>query len=174
MKWQIGLVMRPRTWDAWVILLYCTSFSSPCGLFSRRAVVISWKDQPCVVASTSLQCRQILCLTGISDIKLQGRKSTDLWETLHGHMHWAERALGTKTLLAWFVRERTRSSCRESSVWWEIHFGCVWPIELLFHRAVWICCQHPPSAVAVCWCALVVFNGLMGAGLEPTPIADVS
>lgn len=77
-KWQINLVMIPRRWDAWVVLLYYTSFASPCGLFSRCAVVISWKNQPCVVVSTSFKWRQILCLTGISDIKLQHRKSTDL------------------------------------------------------------------------------------------------
>lgn len=167
--------MIPRIWDAWVVLLYYTSFASPCGLFSRCAVVISWKNQPCVVVSTSFKWRQILCLTGISDIKLQRRKSTDLWETLHGHMHWMERALGTKNPFGLICKgENKKLLWRDPSVLGKKVWVLSVPRSSCSPRAVSMCCQHPPTAVAVCWCVLVAFSGLMGARLEPTRIADVS
>lgn len=145
--------MIPRIWDAWVVLLYYTSFASPCGLFSRCAVVISWKNQPCVVVSTSFKWRQILCLTGISDIKLQRRKSTDLWETLHGHMHWMERALGTKSPFGLICRGENKKLLERSLCIGKESLGVICPKKLLLSSGcvdVLSASSHCSSCVLMC------------------------
>lgn len=145
--------------SVWQFICFLVWFSS------RHATVMSWQNQSRVTVSSLPQGAGLSGLMCTSGIKVKCTKSSDLLETLCGHMHYVGRAVGTKSP-AWLnLLER-----EDSSIVRRYTLGRRSPLQLLLYlsRAVRRTCfwHPPPGAVSVWRCILVAFGGLMQVGLE--------